>query len=78
MGALLPRFSALAARCLLAADHKRKPFSNCVRWETSIALCRIDTAWFSSERTATNRIDGRVAASQTAAASAALYLSQRT
>jgi hypothetical protein len=34
-------------------------------------LRRINVAWFSSERTATNRIEGRVTASQIAAASAA-------
>jgi hypothetical protein len=34
-------------------------------------------AWFSSERTATKRIEGRVAASQIAAASAASFFCRR-
>jgi hypothetical protein len=36
--------------------------------------CFINVAWFSSERTATNRIEGRATASQIAAASAASFL----
>jgi hypothetical protein len=42
-----------------------------VRWQTSIshALWRINAAWFTSERTPTNRIEGRVTASHIAAAS---------
>jgi hypothetical protein len=34
-------------------------------------------AWFSSERTATNRIEGRVTASQIAAGSAAAFFCRR-
>ncbi len=58
----------------------RNPFSNWVRWETNIsrALCRISAAWFSNERTPTNRIDGRVTASQIAAASDASFFCRRT
>src|SRR5208337_4526676 len=38
----------------------RSPLSSCVRCETSISrvLWRINAAWFSSERTPTNRIEG--------------------
>jgi hypothetical protein len=55
-------------------------FSNCVRCETSISrvLCRINAAWFPSERTPTNRIEGRVIASQIAAASEASFFRRRT
>jgi hypothetical protein len=42
------------------------------------ALCRINAAWFSRERTPTNRIEGRVTASQIAAASAASFYCRRT
>jgi len=37
----------------------------------------INTAWFSSDRTATNRIEGRVTASQIAAACAASVFCRR-
>jgi hypothetical protein len=57
----------------------RKALSNCVRCETSISrvLWRIKAAWFSSERTPTNRIEGRVTASQIAAASDASFFCRR-
>ena len=41
------------------------------------ALCRISAAWFSSERTPTNRIEGRVTASHIAAASEASFFCRR-
>jgi hypothetical protein len=40
-------------------------------------LVTINTAWFSSDRTATNRIEGRVTASQIAAACAASVFCRR-
>src|SRR5271165_6004340 len=52
-------------RCALAASNSR------ARW-------RINSAWFSIDRTGTNRWPGRPAASQIAAASAASFLLRRT
>jgi hypothetical protein len=51
----------------------------CVRCEINISrvLCRINAAWFSSERTPTNRIEGRITASQIAAASDASFFCRR-
>jgi len=58
----------------------RIALSNCVRCPTrsSRALCRISIAWFSIDRIGTKRIDGRVTASQMAAASAASFLPRLT
>ena len=51
-----------------------------MRCATSIsrALWRIKSAWLTTERTGTKRIEGRETASQIAAASAASFFCRRT
>ena len=56
-------FRSLRAITPISVKWPHKPFSNCcARGATSIsrALCRISAAWFSRERTPTNRIEDRV------------------
>ena len=64
----------------ISAMCPRKALSSDVRWpaSNSRARWRINSAWFSIERTDTNLWPGRPAASQIAAASAASFLFLRT